>query len=173
MYPWESIDAENDTSLALIKECVKRELMEETGIELNYMTPSDMGYTNDIFYDDKGTPLLEQYPKSINTTGYNPYKLNIGNLIKLYTSEAKNKNYLSALQPEPIFNTYTVQGFGSFMIDTYKFSENITWVFYNDNRNSNTNAFSLFVHNRLLDEIYLKGGIFISRPSNYFDDGFS
>jgi len=126
----------------------------------------------DIFYDDKGTPLLEQYPKSINTTGYNPYKLNIGNLIKLYTSEAKNKNYLSALQPEPIFNSYTVQGFGSYMIDTYKLSENITWVFYNDNRNSNTNAFSLFVHNRLLDEIYLKGGIFISRPSNYFDDGF-
>ena len=24
MYPWEEIDPENDTSLALIKECVKR-----------------------------------------------------------------------------------------------------------------------------------------------------
>ena len=35
------------------EECVKRELMEETGIELNDMTPCDMGYTNDIFYDDK------------------------------------------------------------------------------------------------------------------------
>jgi hypothetical protein len=126
----------------------------------------------DIFYDDKGTPLLEQYPKTINTTGYNPHKLNIGNLIKLYTSEAKSKNYLSALQPEIIYNTYSVAGYGSYIIDTYKFSENITWIFYNDNRNSNTNAFSLYVHNRLLDEVYLKGGIFISRPSNFWDDGF-
>ena len=126
----------------------------------------------DIFFDDKGLLLLEQYPKTVNTTGYNPYKLSIGNLIKLYTSESSTKNYLSALQPEPMFSSYTVSNYAAYMIDTYKFSENITWIFYNDNRNSNSNAFSLFIHNRLLDEVYLKGGVFISRPSNFFDDSF-
>lgn len=126
----------------------------------------------DIFFDDKGLLLLEQYPKTVNTTGYNPYKLSIGNLIKLYTSESSTKNYLSALQPEPMFSSYTVSNYSAYMIDTYKFSENITWIFYNDNRNSNSNAFSLFIHNRLLDEVYLKGGVFISRPSNFWDDSF-
>ena len=71
-----------------------------------------------------------------------------------------------------MFSSYTLTGISAYMIDTYKFSENITWVIHNDNRNSNFNYFSLFVHNRLLDEVYCKGGVAISRPSNYFDDNF-
>lgn len=35
------------------EECAKRELMEETGIDLYDLTPGDMGYTNDIFFDSK------------------------------------------------------------------------------------------------------------------------
>jgi 8-oxo-dGTP diphosphatase len=35
------------------EECGKRELEEETGINLKHLTPIDMGYTNDIFYDSK------------------------------------------------------------------------------------------------------------------------
>ena len=32
------------------EDCGKRELKEETGIDLYKFTPNDMGYTNDIFY---------------------------------------------------------------------------------------------------------------------------
>jgi 8-oxo-dGTP diphosphatase len=35
------------------EQCGKRELLEETGINLENMTPIDNGYTNDIFYNDK------------------------------------------------------------------------------------------------------------------------
>jgi 8-oxo-dGTP diphosphatase len=33
------------------EQCGKRELKEETGIDLYHLTPNDMGYTNDIFYE--------------------------------------------------------------------------------------------------------------------------
>jgi len=33
-------------------ECGKRELLEETGIDIHDLTPIDMGYTNDIFISD-------------------------------------------------------------------------------------------------------------------------
>ena len=42
MYPWESIDAENDTSLALIKECVKR----EHGVAI--CTPANLTIRNSV-----------------------------------------------------------------------------------------------------------------------------
>jgi len=35
-----------------IEDCGKRELIEETGIDLSKLTPIDAGYTNDIFYCD-------------------------------------------------------------------------------------------------------------------------
>jgi len=42
MYPWESIDAENDTSLALIKECVKR------GHGVAICTPANLTIRNSV-----------------------------------------------------------------------------------------------------------------------------
>jgi len=42
MYPWESIDAENDTSLALIKECVKR----DHGVAI--CTPANLTIRNSV-----------------------------------------------------------------------------------------------------------------------------
>jgi len=33
-------------------ECGKRELLEETGIDIRDLTPIDMGYTNDVFISD-------------------------------------------------------------------------------------------------------------------------
>jgi len=42
MYPWEQIDAENDTSLALIKECVKR------GHGIAMCTPSNLTIRNSV-----------------------------------------------------------------------------------------------------------------------------
>jgi 8-oxo-dGTP diphosphatase len=36
-----------------IEECGKRELFEETGIDISKLTPIDMGYTNDIFHTEK------------------------------------------------------------------------------------------------------------------------
>ena len=35
------------------EECGKREIIEETGIDISALTPIDMGYTNDIFYIER------------------------------------------------------------------------------------------------------------------------
>jgi 8-oxo-dGTP diphosphatase len=35
-----------------IETCGKREVLEETGIDIFNLTPADMGYTNDIFYEN-------------------------------------------------------------------------------------------------------------------------
>jgi hypothetical protein len=124
-------------------------------------------------FDDIGQTTLSEEPKSINTTGYHPNKLNLGRYIKLYTDKInKSKNYLSTISNQAFYSAYYYASPGSFMIDAYKYSNDITWLFTNQNANSNYVTIGLYEHNTKTDDKYFKGRVYLPRPNNYFDDFF-
>jgi len=122
-------------------------------------------------FDDIGQNTLNEEPKSINNTGYHPNKLNLGKYIKLYTDKSsKIKNYLSVMSNEALFSAYYYATNGSYLIDTFKFSNDIVWIFTINNTNSNYNDIGLYEHNTKTDDKSYKGRIRLSRPNSYFDD---
>lgn len=124
-------------------------------------------------FDDIGQITLNEEPKLINNTGYHPNKLNLGKYIKLYTDKSsKIKNYLSVMSNEALFSGYYYATHGSYMIDTFKFSNDLVWIFTNTNINSNYINVGLYEHNLKTDDKSYKGRIQLPRPNNYFDDFF-
>ena len=124
-------------------------------------------------FDDIGQTTLSEEPKSFNSTGYHPNKLNLGKYIKLYTDKtSRSKNYLSTMSNQALYSAYYYAAPGSFMIDAFKYSNDITWLFTNQNTNSNYNTIGLYEHNTKTDDKYYKGRIYLPRPNNYFDDFF-
>jgi hypothetical protein len=124
-------------------------------------------------FDDIGQITLSEEPKSFNSTGYHPNKLNLGKYIKLYTDKtSKSKNYLSTISNQALYSGYYYASSGAFMIDAFKYSNDITWLFGSVNHNSNYNIVSLFEHNTKTDDKYYKGRIYLPRPNNYYDDFF-
>ena len=122
-------------------------------------------------FDDIGQSTLSEEPKSINNTGYHPNKLNLGKYIKLYTDKSsKIKNYLSVMSNEALFSAYYYASIGSYLIDTFKFSNDIVWIFTNQNQNTNFVNIALYEHNLKTDDKSYKGRINLSRPNLYFED---
>ena len=74
-------------------------------------------------FDDIGQITLSEEPKSFNSTGYHPNKLNLGKYIKLYTDKtSKSKNYLSTISNQALYSGYYYASSGAFMIDAFKYT---------------------------------------------------
>lgn len=122
--------------------------------------------------DDIGLITLPENPKVSTTLGYNPYKLNLGPYIKLYTDSIdKSKNYLSVLSNTPI-SSYQQLAIGQWMIKAFKFSNDIIWLFAPQSTSSNYNQVVLYEFNRKTGDKSQKGRVYINRPNAYWDEQF-
>jgi hypothetical protein len=122
--------------------------------------------------DDIGYITLNENPKTSTTLGYNPYKLNLGPYIKLYTDSIdKTKNYLSVLSNIPI-SSYQQIAIGQWMPRVFNFSNDLVWIFASQSTSSNYNQIILHEFNRKTGDKSQKGRVYINRTNAYFDDQF-
>jgi hypothetical protein len=126
-----------------------------------------------LHYDDNGSipnPYGDLPIK--NTTGYHPNKLNLGRLMRLYTDDKdKNKNFISPLILK-IFNCdYNVAGTGGIDMATYKFSDDIDYIFVASTSAQTYHYISLFEYDKRTNEMSYRG--YLYWYSTIFTSGYT
>ncbi len=115
-----------------------------------------------VHYDDNGSVPNPNGELPIkNTTGYHPNKLNLGRLLRLTTDDRdKNKNYISPLIIRILNADYSIVGIGGGNIATYKFSDDIDYIFMAYTAAQTYHYISCFEYNKRTNEASYKGYIY-------------
>lgn len=126
-----------------------------------------------LHYDDNGSipnPYGDLPIK--NTTGYNPNKLNLGRLMRLYTDDTnKNKNFISPLIIKFFNADNNIGAGGGANSATYKFSDDIDYIFNATTSAQTYHYISLFEYNKRTNEMSYRGYIYFY--SAIFVSGYS
>ncbi len=116
-----------------------------------------------IHYDDIGLAGKNIHSPSINTTGYNHTKLNLGPDMRLYTGPKYTDNYISSV-PTRIHRRQN-QRFMS-LLSILDYTEHLTWVFTLENNNWTGQVIQAFLFDKRTNEMYPKGWFNQNIPNN-------
>ena len=116
-----------------------------------------------IHYDDIGNASQNISSPSINTTGYNHNKLNLGPDMRLYTGPEFKDNYISSV-PMRVFRRINYRFMS--LLSILDYTEHLTWIFTLENNNWTGQVIQAFLFDKRTNEIYSKGWFNQSIPNN-------
>lgn len=116
-----------------------------------------------IHYDDIGISGQNIHSPSINTTGYNHNKLNLGPDMRLYTGPKYIDNYISTV-PTRIYRRLNHRFMS--LLSIFDYTEHLTWIFTVENNNWTGQAIQAFLFDKRTNEVYPKGWFQQNIPNN-------
>ena len=117
-----------------------------------------------LYYDDIGI-ATSYLPPVKNTSGYDHKKLNIAEDLRLYTGDYWKENYLSANTIyRNIFGEHAYYPTTPFQVIDW--TENITWIFADENRNWTLSRIHLLTYDKREDRTKYVGSTYLTFPNS-------
>ncbi len=124
-----------------------------------------LAYVRNTYYDDMGVDIPNGSYSTVNTTGYNPNKINLGKYF--YTASDTNLTYIKAHDLETIKPLQDISGTAKYITigDVIKWNDEINW-FFGIRHDTAPRQIALYSHNKKSNKKTYIGDMSITAPDS-------